>query len=349
MSCQGAYDTKRDILSLRQGELRDILLEYGEKGFRASQIFKWLHQKRVKDFDSMTNLSEELRKRLSNEFRIMSVNPVKRLSSRIDGTEKLLYELEDGNHIETVIMSYEHGDSLCVSTQVGCRMGCRFCASTIAGFKRNLAPSEILLQLYETERLTGRKVSSIVLMGIGEPLDNYENVTAFMDILSSPEGAGMSLRHLSLSTCGLVERIYELAELKSQLTLSISLHASNDETRSRLMPINNKYGLDELMRACRHYFDVTGRRISFEYALIDGENDTKSDALGLSSLIRGMPAHVNIIPVNKIKERDYSSSRQSAAAFCRMLTELGINATVRRTLGSDIDAACGQLRREYEI
>lgn len=227
-------------------------------------------------------------------------------------------------------------------------MGCRFCASTIAGFKRNLEPCEILGQLYETERVTGRKVSSIVLMGIGEPLDNFDNVVKFLQILSSPEGTDMSLRHVSLSTCGLVDRIYDLAALDLGLTLSISLHSPYDEKRSELMPINNRYHIPELMKACRDYFGRTGRRISFEYALIEGENDSYDDAKALVGLMKGMPAHINVIPVNKIKERSYRSDRGSAQRFCRLLCSLGANATVRRTLGADINAACGQLRREYE-
>lgn len=320
----------------------------GEKPFRASQIYKWLHQKRVSSFDEMSDLSLALREKLKAFFTFEHIKPVRVLKSQTDGTEKLLFELNDGNHVETVLMSYEHGDSLCISTQAGCKMGCRFCASTIAGFKRNLEPNEILGQLYETERTTGRKVSSIVLMGIGEPLDNYDNVVKFLKILESPDGTNMSLRHVSLSTCGLVDRIYDLSELDLGLTLSISLHSPYDEKRSELMPINNRYHIDELMRACRDYFAKTGRRISFEYALIEGENDSQSDAKALCDLLRGMPSHINIIPVNKIKERNYRSDRSSALCFCKMLCDMGANATVRRTLGADIDAACGQLRREYE-
>ncbi len=338
-----------DILSLSLSELELILKEMSEPKFRAAQIYEWLHKKRVTSFDDMTNVSASLRSKLSSAFDIIRLNAVKKLQSATDGTVKMLYELSDGNHIETVLMSYEHGDSLCVSTQVGCKMGCRFCASTIAGFKRDLMPSEILSQLYETERQIGRHVSSIVLMGIGEPLDNYDNVVKFLQILSSEKGANMSLRHVSLSTCGLVDRIYDLCELDLGLTLSISLHATNDAKRSELMPINNRYNIDELMTACRHYFDKTGRRISFEYALIDGENDTAEDAKALKKLLSGMPVHVNVIPVNKIKERDYRSDRSSAQRFCKKLGDMGVNATTRRTLGSDINAACGQLRREYEI
>lgn len=338
-----------DILSLDLGELEARLSELGEKKFRAKQIYRWLHQRRAVSFDEMTDLSLALRNKLKESFYIGRLTVVRRLQSKLDGTEKFLFELSDGNHIETVLMSYEHGDSLCVSTQVGCKMGCRFCASTIAGFKRSLLPSEILLQLYEAERISGRKVSSIVLMGIGEPLDNFDNVVKFLNILQSEEGTNMSLRHVSLSTCGLVDRIYDLAALNLGLTLSISLHATNDKKRSELMPVNNRYHIDELIKACYDYFGKTGRRISFEYALINGENDARSDAEALAALVKGMPSHVNIIPVNKIKERNYISDRDAALRFARLLDGMGVNATVRRTLGSDIDAACGQLRREYEI
>ena len=337
-----------DILSLTSDELKERIAAIGEKPFRAAQIYKWLHQKRVTSFDEMSDLSLSLREKLAQEFTFEHIRPVRVLESKTDGTVKLLFELSDGNHVETVLMQYEHGDSLCVSTQAGCKMGCRFCASTIAGFKRNLEPYEILGQLYETERATGRKVSSIVLMGIGEPLDNYDNVVKFLKILSSSDGTNMSLRHVSLSTCGLVDRIYDLADLDLGLTLSISLHSPYDEKRSELMPINNRYHISELMKACRDYFAKTGRRISFEYALIEGENDSKEDAKALAALLRGMPSHINIIPVNKIKERNYRSDRSSAQRFCKLLCSLGTNATVRRTLGADIDAACGQLRREYE-
>ena len=341
-------DIMTDILSLTLDDLRAEMQKMGEKPFRAAQVYKWLHQKRIQSFDEMSDISLALREKLANAFTFEHIRPVRILKSQTDGTEKLLYELSDGNHIETVLMSYEHGDSLCISTQAGCKMGCRFCASTIAGFKRNLETNEILGQLYETERATGRQVSSIVLMGIGEPLDNFDNVVKFLKILESPEGRNMSLRHVSLSTCGLVDRIYDLAALDLGLTLSISLHSPYDEKRSELMPINQRYNISELMRACRDYFAKTGRRISFEYALIEDENDSPADAKALIELTRGMPAHINIIPVNKIKERSYRSDRPAAQRFCKLLCDLGATATVRRTLGADIDAACGQLRREYE-
>ncbi len=340
---------KIDILSLSLSELEDNIILMGEKKFRAKQIWQWLHVKKVKNFDKMSNLSAQFRGKLSDVFCIKSLIISKRLASDIDNTVKYLYELPDGNHIETVMMEYNHGYSLCVSTQVGCKMGCQFCASTIAGYKRDLSPSEILLQLYETERDSDKKVSSIVLMGIGEPLDNYKNVVRFLDILSDKDGYNMSLRHVSLSTCGIVPRIYDLADKNYGLTLSVSLHATTNAKRSEIMPVNNKYNINELMTACRYYFNKTKRRISFEYALIDGVNDSKEQAVQLSKLLHKTQSHVNIIPVNKIKERKFTSNRKSAVKFRDMLIDLGVNATVRRTLGTDIDAACGQLRREYEI
>lgn len=339
---------KIDILSLELFELEKIILDMGEKKFRAKQIFEWLHVKRVTDFEQMTNLSSQFREKLNHIFCIKSLFVVKKLESCNDNTVKYLYRLDDGNHIETVLMEYNHGNSICVSTQVGCKMGCKFCASTIAKFKRNLEPSEILLQIYETERNSGRKISSIVLMGIGEPLDNYDNVLKFMNVLSAKEGSNMSLRHLSLSTCGIVPKIYELSKLKLGLTLSISLHATNNEKRSEIMPVNDKYDINQLIDASRHYFNETGRRISFEYSIIDGVNDSKEYAKELYELLKGMPSHINLIPVNQIKERSYHSSRKSAETFQKYLTDLGLNATIRRTLGSDIEAACGQLRREHE-
>lgn len=340
---------KIDILGLFPEELEEQIVALGEKKFRAKQIFDWLHVKRVASFDEMTNLSVQLRNLLEEKFCLKSLFVVKKLESNTDNTVKYLYRLPDGNHIETVIMEYSYGNTICVSTQVGCKMGCRFCASTIAGYKRDLTSSEILLQIYEAERNSGRKISGVVLMGIGEPMDNFDNVVNFLKILSCDKGMNMSLRHVSVSTCGVVPRIYELAELRLGITLSISLHASNNKARSEIMPVNNRYDIDQLLEACRYYFKVTGRRISFEYALIDGHNDTREDAKELAKLLGGFICHVNIIPVNKIKERNYRSDRKSAHRFQKYLEELGLNATVRRTLGADIDAACGQLRREYEI
>ncbi len=342
-------DGRIDILSLSFDELCEQVIAAGEKRFRAAQLYEWLHVKRVESFDKMTNLSTQFRARLGKLFCLKSLFIVKRLESHTDNTLKYLYRLPDGNHVESVVMDYNHGTTICISTQVGCKMGCNFCASTIAGFRRDLLPSEMLLQIYTAERDSGRKIGGAVLMGIGEPLDNFDNVVCFLDLLSNEKGMNMSLRHLSLSTCGIVPRIRELASLKLGLTLSISLHATNNETRSSIMPVNKTYRIEELLDACKYYFAQTGRRISFEYALIDGVNDSQKNADELAALLGGFVCHVNIIPVNKIKERNYTSDRKSAQRFRAMLEERGLNATVRRTLGADINAACGQLRREYEI
>lgn len=340
---------KIDILSLTLEQLQLEIEAIGEKKFRATQIYDWLHVKNITNFSEMTNISAQLRERLEELFCINSLFIVKKLASKTDNTVKYLYRLYDGNHIESVLMEYEHGHSLCVSTQVGCKMGCSFCASTIAGFRRDLLPSEILLQIYTAQRNSGRKISSVVLMGIGEPLDNYENVLRFFELVSSPDGINMSLRHISLSTCGIVPKIREMSKLHLGVTLSVSLHAADNASRSSIMPVNNKYDIDELVSACRDYFDETGRRISFEYAVISGVNDKYDDAVRLAKLLKGMNCHINLIPVNKIEERDYFSSKQSTLRFKKYLIDLGMNATVRRTLGADINAACGQLRREYDI
>lgn len=340
---------KKDILSYDLEELCNEMELLGEKKFRGKQVYEWLHTKRVHDFSNMSNISSSLRTKLDDEYYINSLKIVRKLESSLDNTVKYLYELIDGNHIESVLMEYKHGNSLCISTQVGCKMGCQFCASTIAGFKRHLTPSEMLLQVYEAERDSGKHVDSIVLMGIGEPLDNFDNVVKFLRILSFETGKNLSLRHVSLSTCGLVDKIYELAEYRFGLTLSISLHAVTDEKRSEIMPVNKKYNIAALLQACRDYIDKTGRRISFEYAVIHGVNDTQADADGLIRLLKGINCHVNLIPVNEIKERDYRSDKNALHAFAAALEKGGLNATIRRTLGADIDAACGQLRREYEV
>lgn len=340
---------KKDILSYSLSELETELQELGEKKFRAKQIYEWLHSKKVNNFSEMSNISLALRTKLEENYCINSIKIVKKLESSLDNTVKYLYGLYDGNHIESVLMEYKHGNSLCISTQVGCKMGCKFCASTIAGFKRNLLPSEMLEQVYTAENDSGRHIDSIVLMGIGEPLDNFDNVVKFLQILSFETGKNMSLRHVSLSTCGIVPKIYRLAEYRFGLTLSVSLHAYCDEKRSGIMPVNDTYPVGELMKACRDYTEMTGRRISFEYAVIHGVNDTKEDADGLIGLLRGMNCHVNLIPVNEIKERSYRADRNALHAFAAALEKGGLNVTVRRTLGADINAACGQLRREYEI
>lgn len=339
---------KIDILSLSLIELEIEIIRLGEKKFRAKQIFEWLHVKKASSFDKMSNLSVQFRERLSSEFCINQLFIARRLESGIDNTVKYLYKLEDGCYIETVLMEYKHGISICVSTQVGCKMGCRFCASTIAGFERNLKPSEILGQVYETERDSGKKVSGIVLMGIGEPLDNYSNVLKFLELVSAHEGNNLSLRHVTLSTCGIVPKIRELAKLRLGLTLSVSLHCPDNKGRSEIMPVNDVYNIEELMIATREYIEKTGRRVTYEYAVIDGVNSDRESAKKLALLLRGINCHVNLIPVNAVKERNYKSSRSSALRFSEYLMGVGINSTVRRTLGNDINAACGQLRREAE-
>ncbi len=337
---------KIDILSLDLKELEAALIEMGEKKFRAKQIFQWLHVKKVLDFDKMTDISIQLRGLLKEKFCVNRLFVQKRLESCIDNTVKYLYRLSDGNFVETVLMEYSYGYSLCISTQVGCKMGCKFCASAIAGFVRNLEPSEMLMQIYESEINSGVKISGLVLMGIGEPLDNYDNVLKFLGLLSHKDGNNFSLRHVSLSTCGLVPRIYDLAELKLGLTLCISLHSSENSSRSDIMPVNRAYNIEKLIEACKHYISATGRRITFEYAVMDNINSAEKDADRLAELLRGINCHVNLIPVNKVKERKYTTARTAVAEFAKRLEKRGINATVRRTLGSDIEAACGQLRRD---
>lgn len=336
-----------DLKSMTIEELSRFLAEMGEPKFRAKQVFSWLHQKGILSFDEMTNLPASLREKLGASCYITSFSIVRKLSSQLDGTVKYLFELPDGEFVETVLMRYEHGNSLCVSSQVGCRMGCEFCASTKAGFIRHLAPSEILEQVYAASRDTGEKISNIVLMGIGEPLDNFDNVMAFLELISHPDGLNLSHRHISLSTCGVVDRIYELADKNLQITLSISLHATDDETRSSIMPVNRRWNIGELLEACQYYTDKTHRRISYEYSLIKGVNDSREEALRLAKLLKGTLCHVNLIPVNYVAEAGFEkSSKEAVYAFQKTLNDKGINATVRRTLGADIHAACGQLRRQ---
>lgn len=339
-------EEKIDILSLELSELQEKMLQIGNKKYTGTQVFKWLHDKQVTNFGKMSNVSAQTKLALEENFYINSLKIQKRLVSNLDNTVKYLYVLPDGNKVETVLMEYHHGNSICLSTQVGCKMGCKFCASTKAGFVRNLEPSEILLQIYETERDSGRKVDSIVLMGIGEPLDNFDNVLKFLGIISHEEGRNMSLRHISLSTCGLVDKIYELSKLKLGLTLSVSLHAPTDEKRNTIMPINQKYPVGKLIKACDDYFKATGRRISFEFALIKGVNDDNETASELIALLKPLGVcHVNLIPVNEIREGGYIKS-SFVRSFQKALCDGGLNATVRRTLGADIEAACGQLRRD---
>lgn len=338
-----------DLRSLTYEKLCEEIKAMGLPAFRAKQIYEWLHQKRAGSYDEMTNLPAALRERLKSEYPLAAVSVERKLVSKIDGTVKYLFRLGDGEHVEGVRMAYKRGGSLCISTQCGCRMGCTFCASTLTGLCRNLAPSEMLSEVYlaaKDAEENGEKIASIVLMGIGEPLDNFDNVMDFLTIVTSEQGFNMGMRHISLSTCGLVDKIYKLAEKKLQLTLSVSLHAPNDEIRRRTMPVARRYPIDELIKACRDYFDTTGRRISFEYALIDGVNDQPEHAMELIALLKGMGAHVNLIPVNKVNETGYRrGKRETVEAFCKLLNDNGQNATIRRELGSDINAACGQLRR----
>ncbi len=333
-----------DIKSMTQQELARFLKELGEPAFRAKQVFTWLHRG-VTSFEDMTNLSKPLREKLAERCFITAPMVARKQESRLDGTIKYLWELSDGNCIETVLMQYHHGNTVCISSQVGCHMGCAFCASTIAGKVRDLRPSEMLDQVLFTQLDSGREVSNIVLMGIGEPLDNMENVLRFLELVNHPDGMNIGMRHISLSTCGVVPGIDALAEKELQLTLSVSLHAPDSETRSRIMPVNRAYDVELLFDACHRYFQRTGRRISFEYAMIDGVNDNDWQADLIAKKLRGMPGHVNLIPLNDVVESPYKPSRR-IAAFQKRLESHGVTATVRRSLGGDIDASCGQLRRK---
>lgn len=327
-------------------DLKQELISIGEKGFRAEQIFKWLYQEKVKNFDEMTNLSLELREKLKNNYTICNYNILKKLESS-DGTKKYLFDILDENIIESVLMEYHYGKSVCVSSQVGCKMGCKFCASTGIPFVRNLTAGEIVEQILAIEQDTGDKISNIVFMGIGEPLDNYDNVIKAIRILNNPKGLGIGARHISVSTSGLVPRIYDLAKENIQCTLSVSLHASNNEKRSSMMPVNNRYSVEELIKACKDYIAMTNKRISFEYALAKDNNDNMQDAKELANLLKGMLCHVNLIPINKIENGKFTkSSNENIIKFRDYLNDHGIVATIRRELGSDIEAACGQLRRK---
>ena len=336
-------EQKRCISSLTLAELTAALKAMGQPGFRAKQIFHWVHQKLVTEFSAMTDQPKTLLAKLEEQFYIAAPKIERRQEAK-DGTVKYLLRMADGNCIETVVMRYHYGNTVCVSTQVGCRMGCRFCASTQAGRVRNLEAGEICSEIYTAQKDIGERISHIVLMGIGEPLDNFDNVMRFLELVNSPEGMNISMRHISLSTCGLVPKIDELAKRKLQLTLSVSLHAPDSETRSKIMPVNRAWDVEELFAACHRYFRRTGRRISFEYAMIDGVNDHDWQADLIARRIAGMPGHVNLIPLNDVVESPFKPSRR-IAAFQKRLESHGITATVRRSLGGDIDASCGQLRR----
>ena len=337
---------KTCISSYTLEQLAERLKAMGQPAFRAKQIFHWLHQKLVTEFSAMTDQPKALLAKLEEEYYIAAPVIQRRQQSK-DGTVKYLFRLADGNCIETVVMRYNYGNTVCVSTQVGCRMGCRFCASTQAGRVRNLEAGEIAGQIYAAQKDIGERISHIVLMGIGEPLDNFDNVMDFLSIISSPDGVNIGMRNISLSTCGIVPMIDKLAEKKLQLTLSISLHAPNDAMRSGMMPVNDAYPVAQLIAACRRYQQTTGRRVSFEYSMVRGVNDSPATAKELAALIRGMGAHVNLIPINPVDGSPYSATdAENVKRFQTLLTDLGVNATVRRRLGSDISAACGQLRRE---
>ncbi len=337
-----------DIRSLTFGELAEAITALGEKPFRAKQLYQWMHEKLADGFDEMTNLPKELRRQLQGSCGYVHIETADRKISALDGTEKYLFRLSDGNVIESVLMRYHHGNSVCISSQVGCRMGCRFCASTIGGLTRNLLPSEMLDQIYQIQKISGERVSNVVVMGTGEPLDNYENLLRFLRLLTDEHGLHISQRNVTVSTCGIVEKIRALADEKLQITLALSLHASGQEKRRQLMPIAYKYDLRDVLDACRYYFAQTGRRITFEYSLVGGVNDTDQDARELADLLLGLNCHVNLIPVNPIRERDYvQPDRSVVLAFQKKLEQYGINATIRREMGRDIAGACGQLRKSY--
>ena len=339
---------KKDIRSYGYTELQKELEHLGEKAFRARQVYEWLHVKLSDSFAEMTNLSLKLREKLDGEYEIFPVSPVERQISRLDGTNKFLFRLWDGNMVESVLMRYKHGNSVCISSQAGCRMGCAFCASTIGGLKRNLTASEMLGQIYQIQKITGERVSNVVVMGTGEPLDNYENFVQFIRLLTDEHGLHISQRNVTVSTCGIVPNMLRLAEEGFQITLALSLHGSTQEKRRKLMPVANKYDLEEVLAACDTYFEKTGRRVTFEYSLVHGVNDREEDARELAAILRPRNCHLNLIPVNPVKERDFvRPSRENALNFKNKLEKSGINVTIRREMGSDIDGACGQLRRRY--
>ena len=337
-------DNKIDIKSLNLEELTGFIVKNGEKAFRAKQVYQWLHVKQVDTFDEMTNLSKAFREKLEQLCYITDLHQEAVQISKIDGTRKYLFLLEDGNVIESVLMRYKHGNSVCISSQVGCR----FCASTLDGLVRGLKPSEMLDQIYKIGKDIGERISNVVVMGTGEPMDNFDNLLKFIELLTDENGLNISQRNLTVSTCGIVPRMRELADRQLAITLALSLHASNQQKRLELMPVANKYDIHEVIDACRYYFEKTGRRVTFEYSLVGGVNDTDEDARELSRLIHGMNCHVNLIPVNPIKERDYVQSNAAViAAFKNKLEKNGINVTIRREMGRDIDGACGQLRKRY--
>lgn len=341
-------EIEKDIKSLTLEQLKEQMIILSEKPYRAKQLYEWLHIKLARDYEEMTNIPKSLKEKCRENYNFTALSAVKVQESKKDGTKKFLFELSDGNLVESVLMRYKHGNSVCISSQVGCRMGCRFCASTLDGLERNLLPSEMLDQIYSITLLTGERVSNVVVMGTGEPLDNYDNLLRFLTLLTDENGLHISQRNITVSTCGIVPKMRQLAEEKLQITLALSLHAATDEKRRSLMPVANKYSLEELMETCAYYFEMTGRRITFEYSLISGVNDTKEDVKQLSSLVGELNCHINLIPVNPVRERSYiGSDRTAAEAFKNKLEKNGINVTIRREMGRDIDGACGQLRRSH--
>lgn len=335
-----------DIKSLTLKELKDEMQKMGEKPFRAKQLYEWMHVKLARSYEEMTNIPKSLIEKCKQNYEYTSVKEVMVQTSAIDGTKKFLFELADGNYVESVWMKYHHGNSVCISSQVGCRMGCRFCASTLDGLERSLLPGEMLDQIYAISRSTGERVSNVVVMGTGEPLDNYDNLLQFIRMLSDENGLNISQRNITVSTCGIVENMKRLADEKLQITLALSLHGSTQEKRAELMPIAKKYSIEEVVDACRYYFEQTGRRITFEYSLVGGVNDTQEDAENLCRLVGDINCHINLIPVNPIKERDYiESEHRDILKFQNKLEKKHIQVTIRREMGRDIDGACGQLRR----
>ena len=339
---------KADIKSWNQTELKEFLVSLGEQPFRAKQVYSWLHVKHAETFEEMTDISKKLKDKLINTCELAVLHKEKVQCSQVDGTRKYLFSLADGNMVESVLMHYRHGDSVCISSQVGCRMGCQFCASALGGLVRNLTPAEMLEQVYQIQKDSGRRVSHVVVMGMGEPLDNYGNLLKFIRMISDGDGLNISQRNLTISTCGIVPNIYQLAEEGLQVTLALSLHAPSQEKRLLLMPVAKKYEVSRVVEACRHYVQQTGRRITFEYSLVAGANDGEADARQLAGLIRGINCHVNLIPVNPVKGRGFvPPSRQATLNFKNKLEKYGINVTIRREMGQDIDGACGQLRRRF--
>ena len=339
---------RKDIKSLTLSQLKEEMESLGEKSFRAGQLYEWMHEKLAEGYEEMTNIPRRLAEQCALRFEYTTLKTVQMQESKLDGTRKYLFALPDDNLVESVWMRYKHGNAVCISSQVGCRMGCRFCASTLDGLERNLLPSEMLEQIYAITRQTGERVSNVVVMGTGEPMDNFDNLLQFIMLLTDEKGLHISQRNITVSTCGIVPRMYQLADRQLQITLALSLHAATDEKRRELMPVANRYSLQELMEACKYYFEKTGRRITFEYSLVKDVNDTNEDVIQLTKLIKGLNCHVNLIPVNPIRERDYvQSERHAVESFKNKLEKNGINVTIRREMGRDIDGACGQLRRRY--